>query len=76
MAGDKTHELEIRTIEHKEGPNVPAGGGGATGGDRAKAGEPGRDGHPHQESRDHHKHNDAGQEGHKRRKHGPAEEKH
>ena len=74
MAGNKTHELEIRTIEHKEGPNVPAGGG--TGGDPAKAGEPGKDGHPHQESRDHHKHNNAGQTGHKPQKHSPAEEKH
>jgi hypothetical protein len=72
MAGNKTHDLEIRTIEHREGPNVPAGGGAKIRNSPPR--EPRSD--SQQESRDHHKHNNAGQEGHKAQKHSPAEEKH
>ena len=71
MAGNKTHEQQLKIIEHREGPNVPPE-------------EPaGRDSAPpvsraglHQETRDHNKHNHAGQTGHKRQSHSPAEEKH
>lgn len=70
MTGNKTHEQQLRTFEHKEGPNVPP--------EQAR----GQDSIPpasraglHQESRDHNKHNDAGQQGHKPQTHSPAEEK-
>jgi hypothetical protein len=70
MPGNKTHEQQLRTFEHKEGPNVPA--------ERPA----GRDSAPpasreglHQEDRDHNKHNNAGQAGHKPQQHSPAEEK-
>ncbi|MFE1597671.1 hypothetical protein [Methylobacterium sp. ID0610] len=69
--GDKTHAQELRTIEHREGPNVPAGGGARI---RTSA-DPVRPPTNHQESRDHNKHNNPGQEGHRPQKHGPAEEK-
>ena len=70
--GDKTHDQQIRIIEHKEGPNVPTGGG-----DKIRTSPP-RElrSTSQQESRDHHKHNNPGQEGHKPQKHTPAEEKH
>jgi hypothetical protein len=72
MAGSKTHDLEIRTIEHKERPNVPAGGG-----DRIRKSPPREPrSQSQQESRDHHTHNNAGQEGHRPQAHSPAEEKH
>jgi hypothetical protein len=71
MPGNKTHEQQLRTFEHKEGPNVPP---------EAPAG---RDSAPpasrqglHQEDRDHNKHNASGQAGHKPQQHSPAEEKH
>jgi hypothetical protein len=72
MAGDKTHDLEIRTIEHKEGPNVPAGGGSKI------RNSPPREARSRsqQENRDHNTHNNAGQDGHRRQSHSPAEEKH
>lgn len=71
MAGDKTHDLEIRTIEHKEGPNVPAGGGGK------RRSEPPREPRStsQQENRDHNKHNHGGQAGYGPQKHRPAEGK-
>ncbi|MGH1571346.1 hypothetical protein ACRAWG_12440 [Methylobacterium sp. P31] len=72
MAGDKTHDLETRAIEHKEGPNVPAGGGA-----RIRNSPPRESrSQSQQESRDHHKHNNAGQEGHRPQTHSPAEQKH
>ena len=71
MAGNKTHEEQLRTFEHLDGPNVPP------------EKPPGRESAPpasrgglHQESRGHNKHNDGGQQGHKPQHHGPAEEKH
>lgn len=71
MAGDKTHDLEIRTIEHKEGPNVPAGGG-----DRIRNSPPRAPrSTSQQETRGHNTHNNPGQDGHRPQKHGPAEEK-
>jgi hypothetical protein len=72
MAGSKTHDLEIRTIEHKEGPNVPAGGGARVRNSPPRAPRS----QSQQEDRDHHKHNNAGQDGHGPQKHSPAEEKH
>jgi hypothetical protein len=72
MAGRKPHDLEIRTIEHAEGPNVPAGGGY-----RIRTSPPREPrSQTQQESRDHRKHNNAGQNGHGAQKHSPAEEKH
>ncbi|ACL56252.1 hypothetical protein [Methylobacterium nodulans] len=70
--GDKTHAQQQRIIEHRDGPNVPAGGGARI---RTDA-DPTRPPSAHQESRDHNKHNNPGQEGHRPQKHGPAEEKH
>ncbi|HEY0572436.1 MAG TPA: hypothetical protein VGD16_12985 [Enterovirga sp.] len=71
MPGNKTHEQQLRTFEHKEGPNVPperpAG--------RDSAPPASREG-LHQEDRDHNKHNASGQAGHKPQQHSPAEEKH
>ena len=70
--GDKTYDQQIRIIEHKEGPNVPTGGG-----DKIRTSPPREPrSTSQQESRDHHKHNNPGQEGHKPQKHTPAEEKH
>ncbi|AWN49666.1 hypothetical protein [Methylobacterium terrae] len=69
--GDKTHAQNIRLIEGKDGPNVPAGGGARI---RTSA-DPTRPPSTHQESRDHNKHNNPGQDGHRPQKHGPAEEK-
>ncbi|MDB5510844.1 MAG: hypothetical protein JWR08_327 [Enterovirga sp.] len=70
MAGNKTHEQQLRIIEHREGPNVPADSPV-----RRDGAEPASAGGFNQESRDHNKHNNAGQAGHKRQKHSPAEEK-
>jgi hypothetical protein len=70
--GNKTHDQQMRIIEHKEGPNVPAGSG-----DTIRATPPREPrSSSQQESRDHHKHNNSGQDGHKPQKHTPAEEKH
>lgn len=70
--GSKTHDQQMRIIEHKEGPNVPAGGG-----DKIRSAPPGEPrSSSQQERRDHHKHNSSGQDGHKPQKHTPAEEKH
>jgi hypothetical protein len=69
MPGTKTHEQQMRTFEHKEGPNVPAPP--ADGPKTAPVGSRGLN----QESRDHNKHNNAGQDGHKPQQHSPAEEK-
>ncbi|GJE01169.1 hypothetical protein [Methylobacterium isbiliense] len=69
--GDKTHAQTIRIIEHKDGPNVPAGGGAKI---RSSA-DPRRPSSTHQESRDHNTHNHPGQDGHGPQRHGPAEEK-
>jgi hypothetical protein len=71
MAGNKTHDQQIRTFEHKEGPNVPPERPGT----RDSAPPASRAG-LHQENRDHNKHNSPGQEGHTPQKHSPAEEKH
>ena len=69
MPGNKTHEQQLRTFEHKEGPNVPPAP--PAGHETAPMGSRGLG----QESRDHNKHNNAGQEGHKPQHHSPAEEK-
>jgi hypothetical protein len=70
MQGNKTHQQQIRIIEHQEGPNVapaqPEGHESAPPASRAGL---------HQESRDHNKHNNPGQDGHGRQSHSPAEEK-
>lgn len=70
MAGNKTHQQQIRIIEHQEGPNVapeqPA---------RRESAPPASRAGLHQESRDHNKHNNQGQTGHKPQTHSPAEEK-
>lgn len=71
MAGDKTHDQQIRIIEHKEGPNVPAGGGAHIRNSPERAPRS----TSQQESRDHNKHNNPGQEGHQPQKHGPDEMK-
>ncbi len=72
MAGDKSHDLAIRTLAHEEGPNVPAGGGA-----RIRTSPP-RDprSQSRRESRDHNTHDTTGQEGHRPQMHGPAEGKH
>ena len=72
MAGTKTHDLEIRTIEYKEGPNVPAGGGATIRNSPPRAPRS----QSQQENLDPHKHNNAGQDGHGTPKHTPAEEEH
>ena len=85
MQGKKTHEQQLRILEHK--PDVPdarqveaslASGDGATPTLKtpgARQSEfPVSAGGLDQES-DHNKHNDAGQEGHKPQEHSPAEEK-
>lgn len=91
MAGDKTHEQQLRTIERKD--DVPkareadaalerAGGQDAVSNRMATHPEarqsdlPVSRGGTNQESRDHNKHNHSGQSGHKPQKHSPAEEKH
>jgi hypothetical protein len=89
MAGNKTHEHQVRQFEQGGDSQNRAGGGdrtvGASG--RQPEGES-RDARQtdnprgisrhgmNQESRDHNKHNNPGQSGHKPQKHGPAEEKH
>ena len=70
MPGTKTHEQQLRTFEHKEGPNVPASPPA-----EPKTAPMDTRGF-NQESRDHNKHNNAGQAGHKPQHHSPAEEKH
>ena len=70
MAGNKTHEQQLRTFEHKEGPNVPP--------EHAQTRDsapPASVGGQNQESRDHNKHNNPGQPGHAPQRHGPGEEK-
>ncbi|AWN36023.1 hypothetical protein [Methylobacterium radiodurans] len=70
--GDKTHAQQQRIIEHKDGPNVPTGGG-----ERIRNSPPREPrSTSQQESRDHHKHNNPGQEGHRPQTHSPAEERH
>jgi hypothetical protein len=81
MQGKKTHEQQLRILEHKDDlpkPHEPIA-------PREPAHIPNREaresefpvsrGGLHQES-DHSKHNDAGQSGHKPQQHTPAEEKH
>lgn len=82
MQGRKTHEQQLRILEHKD--DLPKEGDAAT----LTPPEPGRAPHDrevrqsefavsergmHQESQ-HNKHNDPGQEGHKPQKHTAAEE--
>jgi hypothetical protein len=60
MAGDKIHGRAIRTIGHKEGPNVPAGGGA-----RIRNSPPREPRSPSQRvSRAHNTHDTTGQETH------------
>ena len=77
MPGDKTHDLQTRTFERKEGlPKARDRDAAIESGQpldsRATATGPGGG---NRESRDHNKHNKPGQEGHKPQKHSPAEEK-
>lgn len=82
--GDKTHEQFQRNLERKDdmvkpGDPVtdPAAGAQSPNDEGARQSEFSVSrGGMNQESRDHNKHNNAGQDGHKPRKHSPAEEKH
>ena len=80
MQGKKTHEQQLRIVEHKEDvpdtrrrtpPNEPAHVAAREKRDSEFAVSRGG---VNQES-DHNKHNDAGQSGHRLQRHGPAEEK-
>jgi hypothetical protein len=87
MQGNKTHDQQVRIIERKEGlaaadDRDAALGSGQELGPAPNTGPSDHDNGAfpslsgtHRESRDHNKHNHAGQEGHGRQKHSPAEEK-
>jgi hypothetical protein len=80
MAGNKTHEQHLRTLERK--PDLPGSGAPAEpAGTPRQADREARQsefpvsrGGMNQES-DHNKHNDPGQSGHKREPHSPDQEK-
>jgi hypothetical protein len=77
MPGDKTHDLQVRTFERKDGlpkardRDANIGSGRVPEENRAASGPAGTN----RESRDHHKHNNPGQSGHKPQRHGVAEQK-
>jgi hypothetical protein len=86
MAGNKTHEQQLRILEGKDDVPKEREVEDAASRDATRSRTPhDRDarhsemavsrGGMHQESRDHNKHNNPGQSGHKPQKHSPAEEK-
>lgn len=87
MQGNKTHDQQIKILERKDGLAKARDRDEALyqhAQEAAASGEPAADDHvrpfpnttgTNRESRDHNKHNDPGQDGHSRQKHGPAEEK-
>ena len=81
MQGKKTHEQQLRILEHKDDvpdprrPQAPSERAHIPDRDKRESEFPVSRGGVNQES-DHNKHNDAGQHGHKPQQHTPAEEKH
>ncbi len=71
MPGGKTHDLQVRTFERKEGPPKTRDREAHIGADRVPETSKPATGPTgtNRESRDHHKHNNPGQSGHKPQTH-------